>query len=445
MPKTGEKTSTLVTLLTEIALCLPAMHYTALMPWVVGAGRALIGVAVLAGRRILLGVTGGIAAYKCAELVRRLVESGAEVQVVMTAAAQQFITPLTLQAVSGRPVRSALLDPRAEAGMGHIELARWAELILVAPASADMLARLAHGLADDLLTTVCLASDRPLMVAPAMNTLMWRHPATVDNIALLVRRGAQVLGPDDGDQACGETGPGRMMEPAGLLAALQQFLQHGALAVLAGKTVLISAGPTREALDPVRFLSNRSSGAMGYAVAAATVRAGARVQLVSGPVSLATPPAVERIDVETGVQMYDAVMARAAAADLFIAVAAVSDYRPRQAAPQKIKKQRDRLSLELVRNPDIVAEVAAMRPGPFTVGFAAETESLRAHAEGKRLAKGLDMIVGNCVGPGLGFDTADNELLVLWEGGELTLPRAAKRDLAGGLIKLVAERYLADH
>ncbi|MDG4596880.1 MAG: bifunctional phosphopantothenoylcysteine decarboxylase/phosphopantothenate--cysteine ligase CoaBC [Candidatus Contendobacter sp.] len=411
----------------------------------------------LAQKRILLGVTGGIAAYKSADLIRRLREVGAEVQVVMTPAATAFVGPLTFQAVSGRPVRTELLDVDAEAGMGHIELARWAGLILIAPASADCIARLAHGLANDLLSTLCLATNRPIAIAPAMNRLMWQNPATQDNCRLLARRAVKIWGPGVGEQACGEIGPGRMLEPLELCNLVVEMLgareeRPETLAPppplpaphdLQGLAVLLTAGPTREALDPVRFISNRSTGKMGFAVAAAAATAGARVVLVSGPVTLKTPPGVERIDVESAVEMHEAVMGRARQADIFIATAAVADYRAADPADQKIKKTRDTLTLELTRNPDILAEVAALRSHrPFTVGFAAETHDVLRYAEDKRRRKNLDMIAANRVGVvGSGFESEQNELHVLWEGGERVLPLADKTLLGQQLVGLIAERY----
>ena len=389
-------------------------------------------------RRILLGVTGGIAAYKSAELVRRLRERGAEVQVVMTGAATAFITPLTLQALSGRAVRTGLMDPQAEAAMSHIELARWADCILIAPASADFIARLAHGLADDLLSTVCLASEAPLLVAPAMNRVMWQHPATQANCATLAARGVRLLGPAEGEQACGEVGAGRMLEPMALVEALN-VTPPGV--DLRGLTVLVTAGPTREPLDPVRFLSNRSSGKMGYAVAEAARDAGADVVLVSGPVHLAAPAGVTCLPVETAEAMRAAVLQHVAAADLFIATAAVADYRPATRAADKIKKNGEPLTLSLEPTPDILAEVAGRPDRPFTVGFAAETERLAEYAEAKRRRKNLDMIAANQVDDrGLGFDSDDNALTVFWEGGSLALPRQPKRALASALLAVIAER-----
>ncbi len=396
----------------------------------------------LANKRLLLGVTGGIAAYKSADLVRRLKEIGADVQVAMTPAATHFVGPLTFQAVSGRPVRLELLDPNAEAGMGHIELARWADLLLIAPASADFIARLAHGFANDLLSTLCLATDRPIAVAPAMNRLMWRNPATRENCRILTQRGIRLWGPAAGEQACGEVGEGRMLEPLQLRdAAIAHFTTDGSLRDL---KVLITAGPTREDIDPVRFISNRSTGRMGFAVADAAACAGARVTLVSGPVSLPTPPDVERIDVASAQEMYDVVMSRATAADIFIATAAVADYRPAARTEHKIKKTQETFTLTLERNPDILATVAALDHGPFTVGFAAETRNVLEYAEDKRRRKQLDMIAANQVGvPGSGFESEQNALHVLWEGGEKVLPLADKTQLGHELIALIAERYHA--
>jgi phosphopantothenoylcysteine decarboxylase/phosphopantothenate--cysteine ligase len=390
--------------------------------------------------RILLGVTGGIAAYKSADLVRRLGERGAEVQVVMTAGARQFVTPLTFQALSGRPVRSDLWDESAEAAMGHIELARWASHVLVAPASADFMARLAHGLADDLLTTVCLATDAPIAVAPAMNRLMWANAATQANVATLRERGVAVLGPGVGGQACGETGPGRMLEPEELIASLWSGPRGGALA---GRKVLITAGPTRERIDPVRFITNRSSGKMGFAVAEAARAAGAEVVLVSGPVNLATPAGVRRVDVESAEQMLESVREQLPGTDVFVAAAAVSDYRPVQAAAEKIKKTSDSIVLALSRTTDILATVAGGSPRPFVVGFAAETQNVERNALAKLDAKRLDMIAANQVGDGLAFDCEDNALTVYWPGGKRELARAPKRRLADELVAVIAERFAA--
>ena len=393
----------------------------------------------LDGKRILLGVTGGIAAYKSADLVRRLRDAGAEVRVVMTAGAQEFVRPLTFQAVSGNPVHTSLLDPEAEAAMGHIELARWADAVLIAPASADVLARLANGLADDLLTTLCLATDAPVAVAPAMNRLMWAHPATQANVRTLTDRHVSIFGPGAGDQACGETGDGRMLEPLELVAALGGVLPRP---LLAGTHVLLTAGPTREAIDPVRYISNRSSGRMGFVLAAAAARCGARVTLVAGPVNQPTPAGVERIDVESADAMHQAVMQRVAECDIFVACAAVADYRVATPAEAKIKKQADTMNIALVRNPDILADVAARPQPPFTVGFAAETHDMQEHAEDKRRRKGLDMIAANWVGrPGSGFEAEDNALEVTWEGGGLSLGPEPKTRLAVALMECIAERF----
>ena len=391
-----------------------------------------------APRRILLGVTGGIAAYKAAELVRRLREHGAEVQVVMTGAAQRFVTPLTFQALSGRAVRTELWDEAAEAAMGHIELARWADLVLVAPASADFLARLAHGRADDLLSTLCLATAAPVWAAPAMNRQMWASPATQANVATLVARGVRLLGPASGDQACGEVGPGRMLEAEALAALVFEADTHG---VLGGLRVVISAGPTREPLDPVRFISNRSSGKMGFAVAAAARDAGAEVTLVSGPVSLESPPGIRRIDVETAEQMYSAVHAAIGGADIYIGAAAVADYTPARCAKDKIKKTSDCFELSLQKAPDILASVAALERRPFTVGFAAETVDVEKHAREKLTRKRLDLIAANEVGAERAFDREDNALLVLWPGGRRELALKSKSELARELVMLIAERY----
>ncbi|MCW8890296.1 MAG: bifunctional phosphopantothenoylcysteine decarboxylase/phosphopantothenate--cysteine ligase CoaBC [Sedimenticola sp.] len=397
----------------------------------------------LAGRRILLGVTGGIAAYKTVELVRLLVKSGAEVQVVMSGGASQFVTPMTLQAVSGRPVRQALFDEAHEAAMGHIELARWAELILVAPASASFMARLANGFADNLLSTLCLASAAPLCLAPAMNQQMWQNPATQENASRLLRRGVQLWGPASGDQACGEVGPGRMVEPEALF---QQACRHFTSGVLAGVRVLLTAGPTREPIDPVRFIGNRSSGKMGFALARAFVALGAHVELVAGPVVLVTPPGVERVDVETAREMEQAVLDRVASCDIFVGCAAVADYRPEVAADQKIKKDNEQMAIQLVRNNDILAAVAAMPEGPFTVGFAAETQSPEHYAEKKRLAKKVDMIAANLVGAQSGgFERDENALTLLWAGGQAVLPMADKGVLAQQLVTLIAEHYENRH
>jgi phosphopantothenoylcysteine decarboxylase/phosphopantothenate--cysteine ligase len=393
------------------------------------------------GKRILLGVTGGIAAYKSPDLVRRLRERGAQVQVVMTAAAREFVTAATFQAVSGRSVRSELWDPAAEAAMGHIELARWADAVLIAPASADFLARLATGQADDLLATLCLASAAPIAVAPAMNHLMWDNAATRANVALLAERGIHVFGPGAGDQACGESGPGRMLEPADLAERVQALLSGSG--ALAGRRVLVTAGPTRERIDPVRFISNRSSGKMGFAVAQAAREAGASVVLVTGPVSLATPAGVTRLDVESAADMLAAVLRELPGTDVFISTAAVADYRPARAAEQKIKKTAETLELAMERTIDVLATVAARAERPFVVGFAAETEAVEQNARTKLLKKNLDMIAANEVGHDKAFDCEDNQLVVLARNARHELARASKLTLARGLIALIAAELSA--
>ena len=392
----------------------------------------------LRGRRVLLGITAGIAAYKAAELARLLIGEGAEVQAVMTCSAGRFIGPMTLQAITGRNVRDALFDPVHEAAMGHIELARWAEVILVAPATADFLAQIAAGMARDLLSTLCLASTAPLLVAPAMNQAMWRHAATRANVALLVSRGVTMLGPDEGEQACGDTGPGRMLEPSAIVSALRGAPSRGRLP---GLRVVLTAGPTREALDPVRFLGNRSSGKMGFALASALAAQGAEVVLISGPVALATPPGVERIDVASALEMRDAVFTSLPGAAIFVACAAVADFRPAVVAEQKIKKTTETLTLELIRNPDILSEVSALSDRPFCIGFAAETHDLETFAEAKLRTKGLDMIAANRVSASQGFETDDNALLVIWNGGREALAQQSKPQLAARLVKLIADRF----
>ncbi len=394
-------------------------------------------------QNLLLGVGGGIAAYKSLDLCRRLLAGGYQVRVVMTNAAQAFVKPLSFQALSGHPVRTLLLDEHAEAGMSHIELARWADMIVIAPATANLLARLAHGLADDLLTTLCLASKARLLLAPAMNQQMWRAPATVANVACLEQRGVRILGPAEGELACGDAGPGRMLEPEQIIGCLSEI---GLPRPLAGTSVLVTAGPTREAIDPVRYISNHSSGKMGYAVAAAAARAGAKVTLVSGPVNLPAPGEVVRIAVQSAQQMYDEVMARISGQDIFIAAAAVSDYRPAVTAPEKIKKHAASTNLDMVRNPDVLAAVAALAEAPFTVGFAAETENLADNARAKMAGKGLDMIAANQVGvDDRGFDSEQNALSVYWNSGEKMFPLAAKKELGRDLVELIWERYCERH
>ena len=395
------------------------------------------------GLRILLGVTGGIAAYKGAELARQFIKAGAQVQVVMTEGALRFITAQTFQALTGRTVRHSLWDEQAEAAMGHIELARWPDAIVIAPASANFLPGLAHGFADDLLSTLCLATDKPIYAAPAMNRLMWANPATQANLTTLRGRGLRVIGPGSGAQACGEVGEGRMSEPEGIAReVLTDFSRSGPLA---GVHAVVTAGPTREPLDPVRFISNRSSGKQGYAVADALAHLGAAVTLVSGPVHLDPPAGVRRIEVETAQQMLDATLDAARGAQLLVGAAAVADYRPAAAEAQKIKKKSETLELALTRNADILSLVREAQPGLFMVGFAAETEKLAEHARGKLERKKLDLIAANWVGEGRAFDRDDNALQVFWQDGERTLGPAAKTEIARQLAVLIAERYAATH
>ncbi|WP_367987862.1 bifunctional phosphopantothenoylcysteine decarboxylase/phosphopantothenate--cysteine ligase CoaBC [Vibrio sp. NTOU-M3] len=395
----------------------------------------------LAGKKILLGISGGIAAYKCADLTRRLIERGAKVQVVMTKAAKEFITPLTMQAVSGHPVSDSLLDPAAEASMGHIELAKWADLVLLAPATADLIARMAAGMGNDLLSTLVLATDAPIAVSPAMNQQMYLNQATQENIATLKRRGMQIWGPAAGEQACGDIGPGRMLEPMQLVALCEQFFGPKPLA---NKSILISAGPTREAIDPVRYISNHSSGKMGYALAEAAVSLGADVTLVSGPVSLTTPNGVNRINVDSADNMHQQVMDNATNSDIFISCAAVADYRPQTISDQKLKKtdDNDHMTITMVKNPDIVASVATMTENrPFTVGFAAETQNVETYARGKLKNKKLDMICANDISiTGQGFNSNNNAITVYWHDGEQSLTLASKRDIAEQILTLIAQK-----
>ena len=393
----------------------------------------------LSNRHILLGISGGIAAYKSAELVRRLKDHGADVRVVMTAAAMEFITPLTLQALSGNPVHTTLLDPEAEAGMGHIELARWADLILVAPASADLMARLASGRGDDLLTTLCLATPAPVALAPAMNQGMWRDPATQANVEILRERGIALFGPAADEQACGDVGPGRMLEAEQLAELAAGLFQSRALD---GVKLCITAGPTREAIDPVRYISNHSSGKMGYALAEAAADAGAQVTLISGPTQLPCPERVTRIDVISAQQMYDASLEKMGNCDIFIACAAVADYRPANVEEQKIKKHNDAMRIELVRNPDIVSAVASHPKRPFTVGFAAETQDVVSYARDKLQRKKLDLIVANDVSDSrIGFNTDDNRVTVIGADTEQHIEQMSKRQLARQLIALIAQQH----
>ena len=393
----------------------------------------------LAGKKILLGITGGIAAYKSALLCRELKRLGADVRVIMTVAATHFITPLTLQALSGHTVHSDLFEAESDHGMGHIELARWADLVIIAPASANTIAKLAHGQADDLLTTTVLACDKPLSLAPAMNSLMWQHLATQANIQLLISRGVTVLGPAEGEQACGEQGPGRMLEAEQIAEHLQQQLNQE---LLAGKKVVVTAGPTWEAIDPVRGLTNHSSGKMGYELASALRDAGASITLISGPTALSPPAGVDCINITSAKEMTDAVMANVPSCDIFIGVAAVADYRPVSPAQQKIKKDADSLSIELVRNPDILAMVAALDDAPFTVGFAAETEKVVENAQKKLTAKGIHMIAANPVsGKNSAFNADSNELTLIDRDGISHLSRCSKPLLAQKLTKEIARRY----
>lgn len=399
----------------------------------------------LCNRRILLGISGGIAAYKSAELVRLLKRAGADVRVIMTSGAMEFMTPLTMQALSGNPVHHALLDPEAEAGMGHIELAKWADLILIAPASANLLSRLAQGMGNDLLTTVCLATDAPLCLAPAMNQAMWRDPMTQANVARLQKAHTKkltVIGPDAGEQACGDVGPGRMMEPELIVVEVANMFESGALA---GVSVVITAGPTREAIDPVRYISNHSSGKMGYALAAAARDAGARVTLISGPVNIPAPERVRMVNVTSALDMFNATKSELEHGQVFIASAAVADYRLASVAPQKVKKSTDTLTLELVKNPDIIAMVAAHVPHPFTVGFAAETQDVERYARGKLESKNLDIIIANDVSRSdIGFNSDDNAVSVFWPEGQQRFDTMNKHTLARELIALVADRYNAN-
>ena len=397
----------------------------------------------LQGQKLLLCVGGGIAAYKSLELVRRLQDAGAQVQVAMTAGAQQFVTPLSFQALSGHPVRTTLWDSAAEAAMGHIELARWADRVLIAPATADLLAKLAHGAADDLVTTLCLATTAPITVAPAMNHRMWGHPATLANVETLRARGVQIVGPADGPLAEGESGPGRLSEPHEIVAALEASAS-GSDSALRGLKIVVSAGPTYEDLDPVRYLGNRSSGKMGFAVAASAARRGAEVVLVSGPVNLPTPAGVRRVDVRSAAQMHAAVFA-AFPADLYIGAAAVADYTPREPASNKIKKSNESLALDLVRTPDILSEVASQTQGlKLVVGFAAETENVAGYARGKLVAKRLDLIVANRVGVADGgFESDRNAMTAFWKDGERVFAAGPKTRLADELIDLIVERLHA--
>ncbi|MCL9780345.1 bifunctional phosphopantothenoylcysteine decarboxylase/phosphopantothenate--cysteine ligase CoaBC [Vibrio sp. S4M6] len=395
----------------------------------------------LAGKKILLGISGGIAAYKCADLTRRLMERGAKVQVVMTEAAKEFITPLTMQAVSGRPVSDSLLDPAAEASMGHIELAKWADLVLLAPATADLIARIAAGMGNDLLTTLVLATDSPIALSPAMNQQMYKNIATQENVDTLARRGMLIWGPASGEQACGDIGPGRMLEPMQLVEQCEAYFQPKPLS---GKSVLITAGPTREAIDPVRYISNHSSGKMGFALAEAAAQLGASVTLISGPVNLQSPHSVQRVEVSSAQEMHTQVMNVADKHDVFIGCAAVADYRPVSIAENKIKKtdDNDDISIAMTKNPDIIASVAALTANrPFTVGFAAETQDVAKYAKNKLAKKNLDMICANDVSiEGQGFNSNDNAITLYWKNGEKCLPLSSKKVLAHSIMLNVHER-----
>ncbi len=398
----------------------------------------------LTNKRILLGITGGIAAYKSAELVRALKTAGADVRVVMTQGAKEFITPLTLQALSGNPVHHSLLDPEAEAGMGHIELAKWADRILVAPASANFIARFAAGMGSDLLSTLCLATTAPISLAPAMNQAMWADETTQANLEKLLKLKPNTLsiwGPDQGEQACGDVGPGRMLEPQALAQLLAESFKAGSLS---GKTVMITAGPTREAIDPVRYISNHSSGKMGYALAEAARDAGAKVILVSGPVSLATPERLTRVSVTSADDMLNAVMSRLNEVDVFIGAAAVADYRPENRAEQKIKKHDDAMHIYLVKNPDIIATVAAQPNKPFTVGFAAETQNVIEYAQGKLEKKKLNLVIANDVSrTDIGFNSDENHVTLVGRDEQIELPQASKAQVSRDIIAEIAKRLNA--
>lgn len=409
----------------------------------------------LANKNVLLGVTGGIAAYKSPDLVRKLTALGANVRVVLTSSAAEFVSPLSLQAVSGNTVHQHLLDPAAEAAMGHIELAKWADVLLIAPATANTLAKLAHGMADDLLTTLYLATTAKVFIAPAMNQQMWKAPATLANVNILANYGVEFIGPASGEQACGDLGAGRMVEPVDIAHTVCEALDDNHITnneqssvpinsgeVLTGKHVLITAGPTQEPLDPVRYISNHSSGKMGFAVAEAAANAGAEVTLVAGPVSLATPKGCKRIDVVTADEMLTACMQNASKADIFISTAAVADYKAVNVADNKIKKSDDELTLTFIKNPDILATVSQRKDRPFCVGFAAESQNVEDYARSKLAKKNLDMIAANNItADGLGFNSDKNALHVIWNGGDKKLPATSKRELAHQLISLIATRF----
>jgi len=387
----------------------------------------------LTNKRILLGITGGIAAYKCAELTRLLIKAGAEVRVAMTKAATEFITPLTMQALSGQRVHLDLLDIDAEAAMGHIELARWADLVLIAPATADFIARISHGQANDILSTVVLATSAKIAVAPAMNQAMWADDSTTTNLNTLVDRGYHIFGPAEGEQACGDVGPGRMLEPAQLLELSSSLFESG---LLAGKNIVITGGPTREAIDPVRFISNHSSGKMAYALAAEAASAGAKVTLISGPVNLATPDSVHRIDVVSAAQMLDATLEQMSDCDVFIGVAAVADYRPAEVEVQKIKKSDEQMQLTLIKNPDIIGEVAKLDRKPFVVGFAAETNDIVSNGKDKLTRKNLDMLFANNATETFNSDSIS--VTALTKTSESELSAGNKNVVARNMLQLIA-------
>ena len=397
----------------------------------------------LAGKKILLGISGGIAAYKCAELTRRLKDQGADVRIVMTSSAKEFITPLTMQAVSGHAIADDLLDPRAELGMGHIELAKWADLVLLAPATANLIARLRAGFADELLTTLCLATTAPIVVSPAMNMDMYLAPATQENISVLAKRGFLIWGPGEGPQACGDIGPGRMLAPEDLLSRVNAFFDVKKT-VFTGVNITITAGPTQEALDPVRYISNHSSGKMGFSLAEAAQKMGANVTLISGPVNLPAPDNVQRIDVKSALQMHSASLNNLNSCDIFIACAAVADYRPEEVASQKMKKQQgiDDLTLKLVKNPDIIADVANADSRPFCVGFAAETEDVEHYALDKLKRKNLDLIAANDVAKAeQGFNSEKNALSVFSAEQRFDIALADKKDVAYQLLEIIQQQY----
>ncbi|MCX8597526.1 MULTISPECIES: bifunctional phosphopantothenoylcysteine decarboxylase/phosphopantothenate--cysteine ligase CoaBC [unclassified Gilliamella] len=401
----------------------------------------------LSGKHILLGITGGIAAYKCPDLVRHLKKAGAQVHVVLTESANHFVTPMTLQALSGNTVSSDLFDPSAELSMSHIELAKWADLVLIAPATANIIAKMANGIADDLLSTVCLATPAKIAIAPAMNQQMYKAAATQQNLATLASRNTLIWGPDDGFQACGDFGPGRMVEPATIFKHVEKYFS--ATSTLAGTEITITAGPTIEELDPVRYISNYSSGKMGYAIAQAAAEIGATVNLISGPVNLATPNNVNRINVKSANEMYDVALKLAKKSSIFISCAAVADYRAETIATKKIKKTDDsnELVIKLVKNPDIVANIASLKKGrPFVVGFAAETNNIKAYALKKLTTKNLDLICANDVSDKkIGFNSDQNALTLYWQNGEQTLPLSNKQELAKELLQAVITRYKASH